>query len=102
MIQYHFTETNTEIVLTFTGDTEEMLAMLSGGGPLDVGIGITESELDGLMELVTERYDYFAPSDPDDLHWLKVVIDTKGIYASFTFTETEKFPHIVRIIKEAK
>lgn len=97
MIDYNWHETNTEIVLTFTGDTNELLSNIDFTG-YDLSIGMTPSELDGLLELLTERYDYEPKSsDPDDWKWLTVVIDNTFIKYSHTFTEIGDMSHIVRI-----
>jgi hypothetical protein len=98
MIDYSFDETNTEIVLTFTGDTNEIILKLSGGDPLDLGLSVEHGELDGLLDMIDERYDYQPTSnDPDDWKWLKVVINNGIIYFEHTFTELSEYSHVVRI-----
>jgi len=98
MIDFSFEETNTEIVLTFTGDTNELILKLSGGDPLDLQIGVTSGELDDFLEMIDERYDYQPTSnDPDDWKWLKVVINNGIIYFEHTFTEIDEYSHVVRI-----
>jgi hypothetical protein len=98
MIDYEFTETNTEIVLTFTGDTNELILKLSGGDPWDLGLVVEPGELESLFDMVDEKYDYQPTSnDPDDWKWLKVVIDNGIIYFEHTFTELDEYSHVVKI-----
>jgi hypothetical protein len=97
MIDYNWHETNTEVVLTFTGDTNEILNIIDFSG-FDLAIGMTPSELDGLLEIVTEKYDYEPKSsDPDDWKWLTVAIDNGFIKYSHTFTESGDMHHIINI-----
>ena len=97
MIDYNWHETNTEVVLTFTGDTNEILNNIDFTG-LDLAIGMTPSDLDGLLELVTEKYDYEPKSsDPEDWKWLTVAIDNGFIKYSHTLTEIGDMHHIINI-----
>ena len=97
MIDYNWHETNTEIVLTFTGDTNDILHALDPNG-FELAIGLDQYALDGLLELVTEKYDYEPKSsDPDDWKWLTVAIDNGFIKFTHTFTEIGDMHHVVSI-----
>ena len=93
MIDYSFEETNTEIVLTFTGDTNEILRQMAGEGhKIDMSDPLNEDHLDGLYRLVDKPYLHY---DRHEEKWLRVVVETPEITFTFTSTEIEDYPFLI-------